>query len=392
MNLFLLENILLILTGIIGIIVVSIMLLSIKSNRLANSFLIVIFLLVCSRFLILGSYNLKMQSYFQDYSNQYKVLLLLIIPVSYLYYKTIIEDQEKINLRNLLHFIFPAIHFTAFCIIMETTIINKTFFVSANYLITLCYGTFYLMLTYNLLRKKLWTKKTDLHMDHFKLIRNWTIFLFSTMVILILRLFFSITYEFIYKNEISGNHFSYIFATIVWLLIFLKIIISPEILLGMPKLKERVNSFVNEKVSINRTWRAAQADIKSEQDLKLKDKIDQKIMKLIKEIDSYSNNQHFFRDPKVSIADLARQIGVPASYIAYMFKYHSNATFLEYKTMSRIEDAIKLIEKGYLNSNTLESLASKVGFASYNPFFTAFKKSTGLGPNDFFLKSLKTHN
>jgi AraC-like DNA-binding protein len=42
-----------------------------------------------------------------------------------------------------------------------------------------------------------------------------------------------------------------------------------------------------------------------------------------------------------------------------------------------------LIEKGYLNNMTLVAIAEKTGFNSYNSFFVAFKKETGLSPKDF---------
>ena len=55
---------------------------------------------------------------------------------------------------------------------------------------------------------------------------------------------------------------------------------------------------------------------------------------------------------------------------------------------SRIKDALSLIDDGYLKRNTLESLAYKTGFSSYNPFFSAFKKITGLSPQEY-IKSNK---
>lgn len=52
----------------------------------------------------------------------------------------------------------------------------------------------------------------------------------------------------------------------------------------------------------------------------------------------------------------------------------------------RISQAIKLIEEGYLKSNTIESLAMNVGFSSYSPFYTSFKKITGTSPQEYTLK------
>jgi hypothetical protein len=41
--------------------------------------------------------------------------------------------------------------------------------------------------------------------------------------------------------------------------------------------------------------------------------------------------------------------------------------------MIRIHDATKLLETGFLKSNTMETLAKEVGFSSYKPFFNSFK-------------------
>jgi YesN/AraC family two-component response regulator len=55
--------------------------------------------------------------------------------------------------------------------------------------------------------------------------------------------------------------------------------------------------------------------------------------------------------------------------------------------MKRIEDAKYLTDLGFLKHNTLESLAMEVGYASYNPFFTSFKKIVGMSPNEYVSKN-----
>ena len=44
---------------------------------------------------------------------------------------------------------------------------------------------------------------------------------------------------------------------------------------------------------------------------------------------------------------------------------------------------MQLIENNFLKLNTLDSLAIKVGFSSYNPFFTSFKDVTGTTPQAY---------
>jgi AraC-like DNA-binding protein len=76
-------------------------------------------------------------------------------------------------------------------------------------------------------------------------------------------------------------------------------------------------------------------------------------------------------------------LGVPESHLTYLFRYHCSLSFLEYRNKERIKFSISLIENGYLSKNTLDSLAKDVGFSSYSPFYNAFKKINGIGPNEF---------
>jgi AraC-like DNA-binding protein len=51
--------------------------------------------------------------------------------------------------------------------------------------------------------------------------------------------------------------------------------------------------------------------------------------------------------------------------------------------LARIQDAIKLINEDFLKENTLDSLSKKVGFLSYNSFFTGFKEISGSAPIEY---------
>jgi AraC-like DNA-binding protein len=86
----------------------------------------------------------------------------------------------------------------------------------------------------------------------------------------------------------------------------------------------------------------------------------------------------------MSISKLASEIGEPISHLVYLFKYHCTVNFTEYKTIHKIDYAKELINEGFLAVNTMETLAYEVGFASYNPFFMAFKKYTNQSPNEYY--------
>jgi AraC-like DNA-binding protein len=174
-----------------------------------------------------------------------------------------------------------------------------------------------------------------------------------------------------------------------WLVVFLKILISPEILYGLPKLHKKSFSLENTEIIVSPFWDINGLHIANEQDKKLKEKVDTRILGLIEGIEFLAVNNNYFRNQKITIADMANELSVPTSHLVYIFKYHCNLSFTEYKTIIKIEDAKKLIETGFLKVNTLESLAIEVGFSSYNPFFTAFKKLVGKSPNEYSLSTLK---
>jgi AraC-like DNA-binding protein len=177
---------------------------------------------------------------------------------------------------------------------------------------------------------------------------------------------------------------------------FFKILFTPEILYGLPILNMKILKFGLPKeerniaeIPINENWILEINHPKNnDQDLKLHDNIIPNILSYTQEVDTLSNQELIFRNPKASPSDIANRLGVPASHMVYLFKYHSKISFSEYRMQSRINDGINLIKAGYLKTNTLESLAYKTGFASYNPFYMAFKKVTTLSPQDY-LKSKK---
>ena len=126
----------------------------------------------------------------------------------------------------------------------------------------------------------------------------------------------------------------------------------------------------------------------TEKDLKLQKNIASNITSYALEVDRLSTEKLIFRNQKATQTDVAKTLGVPTSHIVFLFKYHSNISFSEYRMHSRIKDAIGLMKDGFLEINTFESLAFKTGFASYNPFFSAFKKVTNHSPQEYLKNSL----
>lgn len=203
-----------------------------------------------------------------------------------------------------------------------------------------------------------------------------------------LRLIVSLAFESVTSTQLTGKTLTFL-QVILWLIIFMKILISPEILFGMPQLSVKESNTISKSKAEISYWYIGEIDIANQQDRKLKEKVDSKILELIEEIEFLAKEKNFFRNQKITIMDMANELNIPVSHLVYMFKYHCKLTFTEYKTEIKIEDAKQLIEGGFLTINTLESLATEVGFSSYNPFFTAFKKLVGKSPNEYSMSLSK---
>lgn len=380
-----LSNLLFIITGIIGSITAFLIFTNYKSNRIMNLYIILLILIISLRFFLSGLTYFIFDPAFRNTYFRYSNISLVVIPICYLYFKNLSENKKKINLKDLLHFIFPITFFLF--------IINRNHY-SFDYqsIEIILYGLFfifaivYVVLCFQFLRTKIWTRKGEIKViqKQNKLINNWTLFLFIALVLTITRLFISVFIEIYFDETIKGHSYQWISA-VIWLTILFKILISPEILYGYNVLHQKINENKNNSLVLDFIWKITpDIELNNSQHLILKEKIDPNIMNYIKEIESVSLKFELFRNANFTITDLANSLQIPKSHISYLFKYHSTISFSEYKKVIRIHDAIKQIELNYLKNNTLDSLSKKVGFTSYNPFFTSFKEIAGVSPLEYY--------
>ena len=380
-----LSNLLFIITGLIGLITTFLIFTNYKSNRIMNLYIILFILIISLRFFLSGLTNFIFDSNFRTTYFKYSNFSLVVIPICYLYFKNLSENYRKLNSKELLHFIFPVALFLAM-------IYREHFDFDSKQIEIILYGLFfifaitYIILCFQMLRTTIWTRKGDIKViqQQNKLINNWTLFLFIGLILTISRLFISISKEIYFDESIRGHSYQWISA-LIWLTILFKILRSPEILYGYNVLHQKINENKNNTLVLNDIWKKiTNIELNNEQHLVLKEKIDSNIIDYIKEIESISLKYELFRNSKLTISDLANSLKIPKSHLSYLFKYHSTISFSEYKKVIRIHDAINQIEQNYLKNNTLDSLSKKVGFTSYNPFFTSFKDIAGVSPLEYF--------
>jgi AraC-like DNA-binding protein len=377
-------NLILLITGIIGFITAGITFKNYKLNSTMNIYIVLIITLISIRYFLFGllyfiSENAS-NSLFLNYSN----ISIIVIPLFYLYVKNLNKSNCNIEKKELYHFIFPISFFSIINIFKYFEII----FQSLNYIfyfVFLLFITVYILLCYRFLKHNIWLKKdTVAILKKQNLLKsNWGYFIFFAIVFIAFRLLTSMFYELMNKSNIIGSNYLWISA-LIWLILLIKILISPEILYGYNSLRKKIDTNRIYNLNLKSIWETnPKISINNTQHLQLKAKIDLNILNYIEDIEGMSIGEKIFRDPNVKIIDIANKLNVPKSHIVYIFKYHSKISFSEYKKAIRIQDAIQLINEDYFKENTLDYLSKKVGFTSYNTFFTSFKEISGSSPLEY---------
>jgi AraC-like DNA-binding protein len=237
-----------------------------------------------------------------------------------------------------------------------------------------------------LLRSSIWSKKSDSPIleKQTKAIKNWTLYLYASIVLLgwmIILVF--ITNGCKYTS--NGNGYQITFAALFWLFFFIKLLATPELLYGYDFMKVKIEAYKKAEVVLDAIWiLKTRPAITNQKDLKITKSVTSNLNSYIRQIESLSFHTSTFRNPEITVDEFAQKLNIPKVHLLYVFKYHCAINFVDYKKMVRIHDATKLLETGFLKSNTMETLAKEVGFSSYKPFFNSFKSIIGMSPQEYY--------
>ena len=182
----------------------------------------------------------------------------------------------------------------------------------------------------------------------------------------------------------SGYNHNVISLPFLPIIICLKFILTPELQYGYNFLNQNIEKVISQFV-LPKLWNTENPlqEITLIRDIKLAEKINGYKKTYIHQIENASFQSDIFRNTNLTIDDIAAHIKIPSSHINFVFKYHCNETFSDFKKIVRVHHAIKLLEANYLKTNTIESLSNEVGFITYNTFHVAFKNITGLTTQEY---------
>jgi AraC-like DNA-binding protein len=100
-------------------------------------------------------------------------------------------------------------------------------------------------------------------------------------------------------------------------------------------------------------------------------------------IDRALNEEKLFRNPDLSLKDLATHTGAPERSVSYVINIAMAENFYDLVNKYRIEEARRILESTEDPKLTILEVLYQVGFNSKSSFNTQFKKKTGLTPTEF---------
>ena len=101
--------------------------------------------------------------------------------------------------------------------------------------------------------------------------------------------------------------------------------------------------------------------------------------RIARKIEAAMSKDLLYRDPNLSLWDLAKHIGVTSHYVSQSLNTHLGQSFFELVNGWRIKDAITQLTT---TDATILVITYDVGFNSRSAFYKAFKRETGKTPTD----------
>jgi AraC-like DNA-binding protein len=97
-------------------------------------------------------------------------------------------------------------------------------------------------------------------------------------------------------------------------------------------------------------------------------------------------NEKIYLDSRCSIDFLAKKTGTNSKYISQVINEDFGESFLNYINKLRIEEAKSILEKQSTRIYSIEGVGNMVGFQSKSTFNNHFKKFTGMTPSQYLKK------
>ncbi len=361
-----------------------------KTNRYTNVYLIAIFLVSSIRNLFHGFYKISFNIRFLSELDFF--FYLMVFTLFYLYFTNLIRNRSKIIRKDIIRALiaFALFVLTVICInYFEGLLIFKILL----FLIIIT-NTYYVVKLFLILNKFIWKRNSDINLitKQNSKIKIWSSLFFSFLIYIYFNFLIQFINILIFNNDILKINHNWLWVeSLIWIFIYFKILLKPELLYGYEVFQNKIDEYKNKKILFDNVWKIKLTEpITNEQDSILKEKVELHLEAYIVEIENIATNSSDFFSNDFNLAALSYKMNIPKSHLVYIFKYHSNISFIDFKKIIRIQKSKDLIHNGYLKLNTFESLASEIGFSTYSSFFKSFKSIEGVSPHEYHTQIKKS--
>ena len=316
----------------------------------------------------------------------------LLPPIVYLYVRIMLFNKQKLNNLDFLHiipFLLVLINYFPFYllpignkkdIILELLKdINISYKIQVGYLSeyiinifrilqNLIYLIFQwkLIITFNKQNKNIEVEK---QIDNvIKWLRIFTSLSTISLIAFILLAFTALVFQDIYADGFIFDLPDYIFAS-CFFIISTYLLTHPSIFAGLPfiKYKQTPSTLI-----LNQTDYIPY--------------IEQDYSTEIRIIMDYFETKKPYLIKGLNISQLAVEINISTRLISFIMNQHFEMRFNDFINKYRVSYIKQKINESYLDSYTLNSLASEAGFSNLTTFIAAFKKIENCTPSEYLLR------
>lgn len=150
----------------------------------------------------------------------------------------------------------------------------------------------------------------------------------------------------------------------------LKALNNPELFKGVDSTMLLVNEALHKKVDL------VEKDV-------FENSKSPEISSQIEQVKKYVFENEPFLDPSLSIQELSKQVNIPVRDLSILINHHMNKHFFDFINEYRIEKAKEILKDESKCKVTILEILYEVGFNSKSSFNTAFKKHTNQTPTEF---------
>lgn len=352
--------------GFLCLFVVVLMLFNSQPNHKTNGYLIAILVVVgLQRFL----YAVAALGFTTATYNPLEIKPLLafyIVPVYYLFFNRLIYDNGKLE-KEVLHFIFPTVFFLINLLIVDYRI---------NGLVYLAYSLLYLVLIIITVKKFIYKKRLSMFDKiSYQAKKSWVL---SMLVLTVLLVIYSNCFLLIGLSAHLNAFYRY--SSLFWFLLLFFMFKNPVIIFGEYSLLKdiQLNDLQNFQV-----WSRKPLKAIDESDAIVHNTVSNRVDSIIMEIKLLQKSVPLISKTTLNAETLAKELKIPKRHLDFIFKYFCLYSINDFSNLVKVDYALSLINEGYLEKYTVDSLGKKCLFNSRFTFSKNFKKFVGVSVSNF---------